>query len=227
MSQDKSVSRGVTRREVVCGALGMAAWAAAARAEAAGPAPVRPLQGKKVLIAIGDFSEGMETYYMVYRLMEEGAVPVVAAPTVKLLQMVVHDFEPQYTNYTEKLGYTIKTQVAFKDIQPAKYQGLLIPGGRGPEEIRQNRDALRVVGYFLDKNLPVGAMCHGPQVLWAARSVKGRKIAAYVAIKPDVEAAGAIYCDEPAVVDGNLVTSRGWPDLPVFMPKFLELLGRR
>jgi len=176
-------------------------------------------------VCLGDFSEGMETYYMVYRLVEEGAVPVVAAPAVKRLQMVVHDFDPQYTNYTEKPGYMIKTEIAFRDIQPAEYQGLLIPGGRGPEEMRQNKDALRVVGHFLEKNLPLGAMCHGPQVLWAAGSVKGRRIAAYTAIKPDIEAAGATFCDEPVVIDGTLVTSRGWPDLPYFMPKFLEVLA--
>jgi hypothetical protein len=27
--------------------------------------------------------------------------------------------------------------------------------------------------------------------------------------------------DEPVVVDGAMVTSRGWPDLPFFMPVFL------
>ncbi len=222
--------RELSRREVMTASAGLAAAAAAGAATTA-EAAARPkggtLKGKKVLVAIGDFSEGMETYYMVYRLIEEGVKPVVAAAAVKLLQMVVHDFDPHYTNYTEKLGYLIKTDVAYKDVNPGEYDGLLIPGGRGPEEIRQRKDALEVVGYFLDKRLPVGAMCHGPQVIYAARPVKGRKIAAYAAIKADVELAGAVYADEPVVVDGNLVTSRGWPDLPYFMPKFLQLLAGR
>ena len=34
-----------------------------------------------------------------------------------------------------------------------------------------------------------------------------------------------LIVDEPVVVDGSLVTSRGWPDLPYFMPKFLEALA--
>ena len=206
--------------------LGAVGMAVAGTAEAAKPR-ADALKGKRVLVCIGDFSEGMETYYMVYRLIEEGVVPAVAAPAVKLLQMVVHDFDPHHTNYTEKLGYMIKTEIALKDVRASEYQGLLIPGGRGPEEIRQNKDALRLVGYFLDKNLPLGAMCHGPQVLWAARLVKGRKIAAYAAIRPDIEAAGAVFVDSPAVVDRNLVTSRGWPDLPYFMPQFLRVLAGR
>jgi protease I len=69
-------------------------------------------------------------------------------------------------------------------------------------------------------------MCHGPQVIYAARSIKGRRVSAYYGIQADVELAGGTFVDEPVVVDGAMVTSRGWPDLPYFMPKFLEVLGR-
>ena len=54
----------------------------------------------------------------------------------------------------------------------------------------------------------------------------GRRVAAYHGIRADVEAAGATFVDEPVVVDGNLVTSRGWPDLPYFMVEFLKLISR-
>lgn len=222
-------SRKITRRRALAASLG-AAGAVALGAPPAQAAPTRrgrSVKGKRVLVAIGEFSEGLETYYMIYRLIEEGAVPVVAATAAKRVQLVVHDFEPQYSNYTEKLGYQIEAEVAYKDVNPADYQGLLIPGGRGPEEIRQNEDVLRIVGHFMDKRLPLGAMCHGPQVLLAARPVKKRRIAAYQAIRADVELAGAKFVDEPVVVDGWLVTSRGWPDLPYFMPKFLEVLGKK
>jgi protease I len=216
----------LTRRQVVAASLGATGIAAiGATHVSAAPAKAGSLKGKRVLVAIGEFSEGLEVYYMIYRLMEEGAVPVVAAGSVKRLQLVVHDFEPQYSNYTEKLGYGIETEVAYKDVKPAEYDGLLIPGGRGPEEIRQYEDALKITGYFMDKKLPVGAMCHGPQLIWAARPVKGRCMTAYYAIRPDLELAGATFVDEPVVVDGAMVTSRGWPDLPYFMPKFLQVLA--
>ncbi len=223
-----SNSKRVTRRQALAASLGAAGLAAtgSARAMAREEKP-RRLEGKRVLVAIGDFSEGMETYYMVYRMIEEGAVPVVAAPAVKRLQMVVHDFDPQYTNYTEKLGYMIPVDVAFKDVDPAEYDALLIPGGRGPEEIRQDKDMLKIAGYFLDKKLPLGAMCHGPQVLTAARSMKKRRIAAYYGIQADIELAGGTFVDEPVVVDGALVTSRGWPDLPYMMPKFIDVMARK
>lgn len=182
---------------------------------------------KKVLVCIGEFSEGLETYYMVYRLMEEQMEPVVVGPAAQRLLLVVHDFDPQYTHYVEYKGYGIEAQLRYQDVQPAEYAGLLIPGGRGPEQMRQIKEAVELVGYFLDKNLPIGAMCHGPQMVWAARSVKGRTMTCYLGIRADLELAGARFVDAPVVVDGNLVTSRGWPDLPQFMPAFLNLLSSK
>jgi protease I len=218
----------VTRRRALAASLGAVGTAAAAGTKASGAERKRKsLEGKKVLVAIGEFSEGMETYYMIYRLKEEGVVPVVAAADVKLLQLVVHDFDPQYSNYTEMRGYKIQTDIAYRDVNAADYDGLLIPGGRGPEEIRQYKEVLAIVGHFVDGKLPLGAMCHGPQVLWAARPVKGRKMTCYYGIRPDLELAGARFVDEPVVVDGPLVTSRGWPDLPDFMPQFLKVLARK
>ncbi len=205
--------------------LGASLGAAGIFSANASSAAAGPLRGKKVLVAVGEFSEGLETYYAVFRLMEEGIKPVVAAAEVKRLHMVVHDFDPKYSNYIEMPGYCIQTDVAYKDVDPSQYDGLLIPGGRGPEEIRIYDDALRVTRYFMDNDLPLGAICHGPQVVYAAGPVKGRRIAAYGPLKVDVEAAGATFVNEPVVVDGSLVTSRGWPDLPYFLPAFLKVLG--
>lgn len=218
----------VSRRHVLSASLGAAAFGAAGALPAvAGSKRPKPLEGKRVLVCIGEFCEGMETYYMVYRLLEEGAVLIVAAPTVKRLQTVVHDFEPAYEGYTEKLGYMIQVDIAYEDVKAADYDGLLLPGGRAPEEIRQNKHLVDAVGHFLDKKKPLGAMCHGVMLLYTARPIRGRRMTAYSGIRRDIELLGGKFSDEPVVVDGPLVTSRGWPDLPQFMPAFLEVLKRR
>jgi protease I len=218
----------VSRRGALAASLGALGIAAVGGTQAsAGISREKPLKGKRVLVAIGEFSEGMETYYMIYRLVEEGIKPVIAAADVKRLQLVVHDFDPKYTNYTEMLGYQIETDVAYKDVDPADYDAMLIPGGRGPEEMRQYKEVLDIVGHFIDEKLPLGAMCHGPAVVWAARPVKGRRMTCYYGIRPDLELAGAKFVDEPVVVDGALVTSQGWPDLPYFMPVFLKVLAAK
>jgi protease I len=182
---------------------------------------------EKVLIATGEFGESLEVYYAFYRLREEGLRPVIAAPKKKLLQLVIHDFEPGYDSYTEKLGYRAAAEVAFKEVDPDDYAGLIIPGGRAPEEIRSDHELLHIVRHFLAKDKPIGALCHGVMVLYTAGSLENVDVTCYAGIRPDVEMAGAIYHDKEVVVDENIVTSRGWGDLAAFMKAFLEVLRGR
>jgi protease I len=47
-----------------------------------------------------------------------------------------------------------------------------------------------------------------------------------VGIKDDLENAGAIWVDEPVVVDRNMVSSRKPDDLPDFMKGIFRVPGR-
>ena len=115
-------SNRLSRRQALAASFGAMGTAALTAQSAAAQRPERnSLKGKKVLVCVGEFSEGMETYYMVFRLMEEGVKPVVAAKDVKLLQMVVHDFDPCYSNYIEMEGYKIEIDIAYSDVKPADF----------------------------------------------------------------------------------------------------------
>ena len=182
----------------------------------------------KVLIAVGDAVEAQEIFYPYYRLKEEGFDVKVAAPSKKPLFTVVHDFEPGIETYTEKPGYRFGwVDLPFEEVKPEDYDGLIIPGGRAPEYIRTSPYFPRIVKHFFEKNKPVAAICHGPLVLTAYGLVKGRKLTAYGVLKADMERSGGTFLDQEVVVDGNLVTSRAWPDLPAFMREFMNLLRKR
>jgi deglycase len=56
---------------------------------------------------------------------------------------------------------------------------LVIPGGRASEYIRTDPDVARIVRHFFDRGLPVGTICHGPQVPAALGLLRGRTTAAY------------------------------------------------
>lgn len=66
------------------------------------------------------------------------------------------------------------------------------------------------------------AICHGPWMMCSARDqagkpvIAGRRCTSFSAIKDDVINAGAVWIDEPVVVDGNIITSRTPKDLAVF-----------
>ena len=71
----------------------------------------------------------------------------------------------------------------------------------------------RIVSHFFDNDLPVGTLCHGPQVPAALGYLQGRKSSGFPPLAPDIEAAGGTYVEGPDVVDGNMVSCTGWPDL--------------
>ena len=178
----------------------------------------------KVLILTGDAAESLEVMYPYQRLLEEGYQVDIAAPTVKKLQFVVHDFVDGYDTYTEKPGYTWPADVAFADVNPADYVALVIPGGRAPEYIRNDPDVQRIVRHFMAGDQPVAQLCHAAQVLAAAGTLQGRRTAAYPALAPDVAAAGAEFVDGDAVIDGQMVSARAWPDHPAWMREFIAIL---
>jgi deglycase len=178
----------------------------------------------KVLIITGDAAESLEVMYPYQRLLEEGYEVDIAAPAKKKLQFVVHDFVDGFDTYTEKLGYTWPADLAFADVNPAGYVALVIPGGRAPEYIRNDPDVQRIVRHFMNDDLPVAQLCHGPQILAAAGTLNGRRSAAYPALASDVAAAGAEFVDGAAVVDGQMVSARAWPDHPAWMREFMQIL---
>lgn len=178
----------------------------------------------KILILTGDAAETLEVFYPLHRLQEEGYEVVIGAPAKRKLQFVVHDFVDGFDTYTEKPGHTWDADIAFADVDPSDYVAIVVPGGRAPEYIRNNEDAKRIVRYFFEKNEPVAATCHGPLLLAAAGVLAGRTSSAYPELAVDVEVAGGIFENGGGVVDGNLVTSRAWPDNGTWMKAFIEVL---
>jgi protease I len=181
----------------------------------------------KVLILAGDAAESLEVMYPYQRLLEEGYEVHIAGPSKKKLQFVVHDFVDGFDTYTEKPGYTWEADLAFADVDPTDYVALVVPGGRAPEYIRNDPEVKRIVQHFFGDEKPVAQICHAPLALATAGVLSGRRSAAYPALQPDVEAAGAEFVDGGGVVDGVMVSARAWPDHPSWMREFVRILRER
>ena len=178
----------------------------------------------RVLLVAGDATESLDTWYPYLRLREEGIEVHIGAPVKKMLKSVVHDFEPGWETYVEKPGYHIPADIAFADVDPGDYDGIILSGGRAPEYLRNDRQLQQIVRHFVEDKKPIAALCHGVLILAAIDAIRGCAIATYEALAPDVESAGGKFKDTEVMVDGNLVTSRTWMDLPFFMREFLKIL---
>ena len=185
---------------------------------------------RKILMLCGDYGEDYEMMVPFQALQAVGHTVHAVAPDKKagdFVMTAIHDFEGQQT-YSEKPGHRFTLNYSFAEVDPDRYDALVIPGGRAPEYLRLNPRVVEITRHFLTAAKPVAAVCHGAQLLAATGLIKGRRISAYPACRVEVELAGAEYADiaiDAAVTDGNLVTAPAWPAHPAWIGQFLKVLG--
>lgn len=188
------------------------------------------MAGKKILMLVGDYVEDYEAMVPFQALRMVGHDVHAVCPGKKAgdtVRTAVHDFEGDQT-YSEKPGHNFALNATFDAIRPEEYDALIIPGGRAPEYLRLNEKVLQLARCFAKADKPIAAICHGVQILTAARVVAGKSCTAYPAVAPEIEAVGGRYVEMPvdqAHVDGRLVTAPAWPAHPAWLAKFLGLLG--
>jgi len=173
------------------------------------------LSGKRVLILATDGFEESELFGPQAMLLAEGAQVILASPGRTPIQATVMD-DP---------GKTIRPDLMISEARVGDFDALLLPGGvRNPDTLRRHESAVRLIRDFDGAGKPIGAICHGPWLLVEADLLRGRSAACWPSIATDVRNAGATVVDQPAVVDGNLVTSRKPDDVPQFTEALIDLI---
>lgn len=147
----------------------------------------------------------------------------IAAPEAGTIKGEVHDIVDDWDTFVVRRGYDAEAEYAFEEIDPADYDGLVIPGGRAPEWIRYDEDLQRVIDHFFEHEKPVAVTCHGPQILAEGGHLEGREITCWPTMRADFQLAE--YRDQEVVVDGNLVTCPSWAESGAWMEMFIEMLS--
>ncbi|NGX47240.1 MAG: General stress protein 18 [Chlamydiae bacterium] len=163
---------------------------------------------KKIVILVENIYEDLELWYPKVRLEEAGHQVTVAGPE-------------RGKTYFGKHGYPCKCDIPFEEAKSKDFDALVIPGGFSPDRLRRRKEVLSLTTEMDQEGKPIAFICHAGWVVISAKILKGRKATSVRAIKDDMENAGAIWLDEPCVVDGNLISSRTPADLPQFMQALL------
>jgi len=163
-----------------------------------------------ILIFVDDLYEELELWYPKLRLAEAGYETTLAALELK--------------TYRGKNGYPATADALVGDVKSAGFTGLLIPGGFMPDKLRREPKILSLTREFFEQGKLVAFICHGGWIPISARILEGKRATGSRGIKDDLENAGAIWVDEPVVVDGNLVSSRTPADLARFAAAIVEFL---
>lgn len=113
-----------------------------------------------------------------------------------------------------------------QDARSEHYQGLLIPGGlMGLERMKGSRLHVGFIQSFFDADKPILAMSHGPWLLTESGMIQGRTLTSRPTIRRDLERAGAIWKDQPVVVDGKLLSCRTADDVAALQETLVALLA--
>ena len=178
----------------------------------------------RILVISGD-GGGSEVDYAVFRMREERFQVTLAAPKKKRLHILLFQQEEGWDTYIERPWYAWDADATLDEIDPATFDGLLLPGGRAPWYLRTTDRCLAIVRHFIENDKPIAAIDRGPLILLDA-GVKGRRLTGLPVIKTRVPPYGCTYVDArgEAVVDGNIVTVTGRPYHHVWIREFLSML---
>lgn len=183
------------------------------------------MTNKKILIITGDAGESFEVLYASHRFREAGYTPVISAPSKKRMNLVIHDFEPGWDTYIERQGYLVESDIDFSQVNPDDYHAVMIPGGRAPEYLRNDKRLIKILQEFARSDKYIFAICHGIQLLVTAGLVDGKNITCYEHVKFEVESCGGTYIGKhQAIQDGKLVTGQTWQSHPEFYKLVFECL---
>jgi len=171
-----------------------------------------PPEALRVLIFVADDYEDLELWYPKLRLVEAGVHVTVAGPEAN-------------HKYRGKNGYPCVSDTEIALMESADFHGVVCPGGWMPDKLRRDPKVQSLLREFASAGKLVAAICHGGWMPISAGVYRGVKVTGSPGIKDDLINAGAVFSDEPVVVDRHFVSSRKPDDLPDFCRAMLRVLG--
>lgn len=162
------------------------------------------LKERRIAFFVEEGFEDLEFWAVYMRLREEGAHVAVVAPKAGA------------TFCSKSGGLTATSEVAADTIAAHEVDAVVVPGGWAPDKLRRYESVKRLVRDVYAQGKIIGMICHAGWVGISAGIVKGHRATGSIAIKDDLENAGATWVDAPAFRDGNLVWGRVVADIPDF-----------
>ena len=110
------------------------------------------------------------------------------------------------------LGARVPVDCTVRRADAADFDALVIAGGAGaPAHLWDCEPLLALVRAFHAAGKPVGAICLAGAVLARAGILRGRRATVHPAARARLELkrAGAVFVEQPVVVDGAIITASG------------------
>jgi 4-methyl-5(b-hydroxyethyl)-thiazole monophosphate biosynthesis len=90
---------------------------------------------------------------------------------------------------------------------PALADAVILPGGPGHKNLLNSAAVIEFVQKSFKAGCLCAAICAAPVVLGKAGILAGKRVTCFPGCEDNL--AGGLFVDQPVVVDGNIITSRG------------------
>jgi protease I len=155
----------------------------------------------RIAVLLDHLANELGALYPTYRLAEEGYCVEVLTP----------DGGPALRGHSGMaLDRFITVKGPISQANPNEYDGAMCPGGFSADKLRGNSHVQAFLRRLDVQGKPIAHFGHGAWITLSAGVLKGRRAVAPSQIRSDLENAGVAWCDEPAVVDGHIVSGRDW-----------------
>jgi deglycase len=171
------------------------------------------LQNKRIAVLLAEGFEDLEFWVTVMRLQEEGAkVTVLGLMTGE----TVHG----------KVALPATSDESVANVQPDDFDAIVVPGGWAPDKLRRYDAVKNLVSGIYKQGKIVGLICHAGLVGISAGIIpKGARATGSLGIKDDLINSGAVWVDEPAFREGQIVWGRVVADIPDFCRELVKALA--
>ena len=163
--------------------------------------PEKSLENKKIaiIVAFRDFRD--QEYFVPREILEEAGAEVKTASN-KMGLAVGAD------------GGDVEVDLLISDLNPANFEAIVFIGDPGCLENLDNEDSYRVARETVSQNKVLASICISPVILAKAGVLEGKKATVWSSPMDRgpvriLEENGAIYQDEPVVIDGKIITGNG------------------
>jgi protease I len=172
---------------------------------------------KKALIITWESFQDHELVYPYYRLLEDEFTVDIMSNKIGRIYGILGTNMP-----STKLVSDLQDEQKFQEYLN-QYDILVLPGGvKSLEKLRQEKTVLKFINDWNASGKVISSTCHGAQLLISAKVVKGRKISGYYSLEDDINNSGAIYVNEPYVIDSNIISSPHYDHMGIWMKKTLD-----
>lgn len=124
-----------------------------------------------------------------------------------------------------KLGMSAEASTSVAKASRETWDAAVFVGGGGAEVFFDDEDAHRLARTTFERGGIVAAICIAPSVLAHAGLLDGVAATAFPSQHDDLVAHGALWSDDPVVVEGRIVTANGPEAATAFGVAVAELLG--